>query len=67
VDAVVRIRGDQVPEAFLVGTPAEALVGGDTAVKDFLDLTDADTPIMFGLLQASRPCGGCSRRPDALW
>ena len=32
------------PEAFLVGTPAEALVAGETAVKDLLDLTDADTP-----------------------
>jgi putative drug exporter of the RND superfamily len=51
VDSVARIRGEYVPEAFPAGTPAEVLVGGGTAFnKDFFDLTDAYTPIVFGFV-----------------
>jgi putative drug exporter of the RND superfamily len=51
VDAVARIRDDHVPQAFPAGTPAQVLVGGTTAVnKDFFDLTDAYTPIVFGFV-----------------
>ncbi|HEU4398073.1 MAG TPA: MMPL family transporter [Actinomycetota bacterium] len=51
VDAVTRIREDYVPEAFPAGTPAEVLVGGETAFnKDFFDLTDTYTPIVFGFV-----------------
>lgn len=41
------IRDDFVPQAF-DGVDAEVLVGGDTAFnKDFFDLTDTYTPIVF--------------------
>jgi RND superfamily putative drug exporter len=51
VDAITRLRGEYVPEAFPAGTPAEVLVGGGTAFnKDFFDLTDAYTPIVFGFV-----------------
>jgi putative drug exporter of the RND superfamily len=51
VDAVTRIREDYVPRAFPAGTPAEVLVGGETAGnKDFFDLTDAYTPIVFAFV-----------------
>jgi RND superfamily putative drug exporter len=51
VDAVARVRRDYVPQAFPAGTPAEVLVGGETAVnKDFFDLTDTYTPIVFGFV-----------------
>jgi putative drug exporter of the RND superfamily len=51
VDAVTRIREDYVPQAFPAATPAEVLVGGETAFnKDFFDLTDTYTPIVFGFV-----------------
>jgi RND superfamily putative drug exporter len=51
VDAVTRIREDYVPQAFPTATPAEVLVGGETAFnKDFFDLTDTYTPIVFGFV-----------------
>jgi putative drug exporter of the RND superfamily len=51
VDAVTRIREDFAPQAFPAGTPAEVLVGGTTAFnKDFFDLTDAYTPIVFAFV-----------------
>ena len=47
VASIDRIRTDYVPEAF-AGTDAEVLVGGTTAFnKDFFDLTDRYTPIIF--------------------
>jgi putative drug exporter of the RND superfamily len=46
-DAVERLRDDYVPAAF-DGVNADVLVGGDTAFnKDFFDLTDQYTPIVF--------------------
>jgi len=51
VDAVTRIREDYVPEAFPAATPADVLVGGETAFnKDFFDLTGTYTPIVFGFV-----------------
>ena len=51
VEAVTRIREDYVAEAFPAGTPAKVLVGGETAFnKDFFDLTDTYTPIVFGFV-----------------
>jgi RND superfamily putative drug exporter len=51
VDAVTRIREDYVPRAFPAGTPAEVVVGGETAFnKDFFDLTDTYTPIVFAFV-----------------
>jgi putative drug exporter of the RND superfamily len=51
VDAVTRIRQDHVPQAFPAGTPAEVLVGGETAFnKDFFDLTATYTPVVFGFV-----------------
>jgi putative drug exporter of the RND superfamily len=51
VDAVTRIREAHVPQAFPAGTPAEVLVGGQTAVnKDFFHLTDTYTPIVFAFV-----------------
>jgi RND superfamily putative drug exporter len=48
--AVERVREDYVPEAF-AGTGVEVLVGGETAFsKDFFDLTDRYTPIVFGFV-----------------
>jgi RND superfamily putative drug exporter len=45
--SIDRIRDDYVPQAF-DGVDAEVLVGGDTAFnKDFFDLTDTYTPIVF--------------------
>jgi putative drug exporter of the RND superfamily len=45
--SIDRIRDDYVPQAF-DGVDAEVLVGGDTAFnKDFFDLTDQYTPIVF--------------------
>ena len=45
--SIDRIRDDFVPQAF-DGVDAEVLVGGDTAFnKDFFDLTDTYTPIVF--------------------
>ncbi len=50
VAAVERLRGEYVPEAF-GGTRTEVLVGGQTAfLKDFFDLTDRYTPIVFALV-----------------
>ena len=47
VDSIERIRTDYVPEAF-GETDVEVLVGGETAFnKDFFDLTDTYTPIVF--------------------
>jgi RND superfamily putative drug exporter len=47
VASVTRLRDDYVPNAF-AGTGAEVLVGGETAFsKDFFDLTDQYTPIVF--------------------
>ncbi|MFN2489370.1 MAG: MMPL family transporter [Actinomycetota bacterium] len=46
-EAIDRLRDDYVPTAF-AGTDATVLVGGDTAFsKDFFDLTDTYTPIVF--------------------
>jgi RND superfamily putative drug exporter len=46
-DAIERLREVYVPEAF-GEAPAEVLVGGQTAFnKDFFDLTDTYTPIVF--------------------
>src|SRR6266540_1482142 len=51
VEAVTRIREVYVAEAFPAGTPAKVLVGGETAFnKDFFDLTDTYTPIVFGFV-----------------
>jgi putative drug exporter of the RND superfamily len=48
--SIDRIRDEYVPQAF-EGTDAEVLVGGDTAFnKDFFDLTDTYTPIVFGFV-----------------
>lgn len=48
IDAVERVRKDYVPEAFGNLDGIEVLVGGDTAFnKDFFDLTDTYTPIVF--------------------
>src|SRR5918996_1186493 len=47
-DSIERIRGDYVPQAFAGVGAIEVLVGGDTALnKDFFDLTDSYTPIVF--------------------
>ena len=46
-NSIDRIRDDYVPSAFQ-GTDATVLVGGDTAFnKDFFELTDVYTPIVF--------------------
>jgi len=51
VASITRLREDYVPAAFPAGTPAEVLVGGATAFnKDFFDLTDRYTPIVFGVV-----------------
>ena len=48
--SIDRIRDDYVPQAF-DGVDAEVLVGGDTAFnKDFFDLTDTYTPIVFAFV-----------------
>jgi RND superfamily putative drug exporter len=48
--AISRIREDYVPAAF-EGSEAEVLVGGDTAFsKDFFDLTDSYTPLIFAFV-----------------
>ncbi len=48
--SIERIRDDFVPQAF-DGVDAEVLVGGDTAFnKDFFDLTDTYTPIVFAFV-----------------
>ncbi|MGH2751899.1 MAG: MMPL family transporter [Actinomycetota bacterium] len=48
--SIDRIRDDHVPQAF-EGVDAEVLVGGDTAFnKDFFDLTDTYTPIVFAFV-----------------
>jgi len=45
--SIDRVRDEYVPQAF-DGVDAEVLVGGDTAFnKDFFDLTDQYTPIVF--------------------
>ena len=47
-DSLERIRGDYVPQAFGGVEDIEVLVGGITAFnKDFFDLTDTYTPIVF--------------------
>ncbi|MBI2237130.1 MAG: MMPL family transporter [Actinobacteria bacterium] len=47
VTAIERLRSDYVPQAF-DGVGAEVLVGGETAfMKDFFDVTDRYTPIIF--------------------
>ena len=47
VSAIARLRDDYIPQAF-DDTNAEVLVGGETAFsKDFFDLTDRFTPIVF--------------------
>jgi RND superfamily putative drug exporter len=49
-DSIGRIREDYVPRAFQA-TNTEVLVGGDTAFnKDFFDLTDRYTPIVFAFV-----------------
>ena len=48
--SIDRIRGEYVPAAF-DGTDVEVLVGGETAFnKDFFDLTDTYTPIVFAFV-----------------
>jgi putative drug exporter of the RND superfamily len=50
VASIDRIREDYVPDAFS-GSGAEILVGGDTATnKDFFDLTDQYTPVVFAFV-----------------
>jgi len=50
VASIDRVRDDYVPQAFR-GIDAEVLVGGDTAFnKDFFDLTDQYTPIIFAFV-----------------
>jgi RND superfamily putative drug exporter len=50
VASIDRVRDDYVPQAF-AGLDAEVLVGGDTAFnKDFFDLTDQYTPIIFAFV-----------------
>src|SRR5918996_2689035 len=50
-ESIERIRGDYVPQAFGGVDGIEVLVGGDTAFsKDFFDLTDYYTPIVFVLV-----------------
>jgi RND superfamily putative drug exporter len=47
-DAIGRIRSEYVPAAFPDDSPAEVLVGGNTAFnKDFFDLTDRYMPVVF--------------------
>ena len=47
VSSIDRLRDDYIPQAF-GDTEAEVLVGGETAFsKDFFDLTDTFTPIVF--------------------
>jgi putative drug exporter of the RND superfamily len=47
VGSIETVRKEYVPEAF-AGADAEVLVGGETAFsKDFFDLTDTYTPIVF--------------------
>jgi RND superfamily putative drug exporter len=48
--SIARIRDDYVPAAF-EGVDAEVMVGGDTAYnKDFFDVTDRNTPIVFSFV-----------------
>jgi putative drug exporter of the RND superfamily len=48
--SIDQIRDEYVPQAF-GGTAATVLVGGDTAFnKDFFDLTDTYTPIVFAFV-----------------
>jgi putative drug exporter of the RND superfamily len=48
--SIDQIRDEYVPQAF-AGTDATVLVGGDTAFnKDFFDLTDTYTPIVFAFV-----------------
>jgi RND superfamily putative drug exporter len=48
VSAIERVRDRYVPAAFPAGSPAEVLVGGETAFnKDFFDLTARYMPIVF--------------------
>jgi putative drug exporter of the RND superfamily len=48
VTAIDRVRDGYVPAAFGEGTPADVLVGGETAFnKDFFDLTSRYMPIVF--------------------
>jgi RND superfamily putative drug exporter len=50
VASIDRVRNEYVSEAFS-GTSAEVLVGGDTAFnKDFFDLTDSYTPVVFAFV-----------------
>ncbi|MGH2788710.1 MAG: MMPL family transporter [Actinomycetota bacterium] len=50
VASIDRVRDEYVPQAF-DGTSATVLVGGDTAFnKDFFDLTDTYTPIVFAFV-----------------
>jgi RND superfamily putative drug exporter len=50
VDAIERLREDVVPRTF-DGVDAEVLVGGQTALsKDFFDVNDRYTPIVFALV-----------------
>jgi RND superfamily putative drug exporter len=50
VASIDRVRDEYVPQAF-DGTNAAVLVGGDTAFnKDFFDLTDTYTPIVFAFV-----------------
>ena len=47
-DSITRIRSQHVEAAFPEGTPAEVLVGGQTAFnKDFFDITRQYMPIVF--------------------
>ena len=47
-EAVERVRERYVPAAFPGGSPARALVGGETAFnKDFFDVADQYLPIVF--------------------
>jgi putative drug exporter of the RND superfamily len=50
VASIDRVRNDYVGQAF-TGTSANVLVGGDTAFnKDFFDLTDSYTPVVFAFV-----------------
>ncbi|MCA1692208.1 MAG: MMPL family transporter [Actinobacteria bacterium] len=47
-ESIDRIRDRYVAQAFPEGTPADVLVGGETAFnKDFFDITDRYMPIVF--------------------
>ncbi len=50
IATVRRLRSDYVPQAF-AGVPAQALVGGGTAMDiDYFDQTDRYTPIVFAFV-----------------